>query len=346
MREGDARQLVSDLFHERTSPSDGAMDRHGGTGSDNGPWPLNHEEILLMDEVDVFFTTNYYGNTLNQVKRVPLPAVEQALNLVVQIWDDNLEDVTMIHRAYDKLCKDEDLMDQFLADLGNESGSLRELQKRVVLGEIQRMVSSYIAFVREGKELGVSEKDQKDKRYFWSSRRGVGYKLDDGVSYDVTKGYQTCFAYVLEKKRGKLCHVQDEDGITMNFTQLFQRRLGLLLPCGLFAYDTLRLDNASPYQPACILGVSGTLTSLASHELKILLECGIARFSVMPSVYGEQKRKVPGQGEECVMSTTFPYMLTTNDVNKMFRIWLLSCVRRSLVPLKSRGELFWCFSGT
>ena len=57
MREGDARQLVSDLFHGRLSPSDGAMDRHGDTGSDNGPWPLNHEEILLMDEVDVFFTT-------------------------------------------------------------------------------------------------------------------------------------------------------------------------------------------------------------------------------------------------------------------------------------------------
>lgn len=100
----------------------------------------------------------------------------------------------------------------------------------------------------------------------------------------------------------------------MDFEQLLQRRLGLMLPCGHFAYDTLRLNSAKPHQPACILAVSGTLTSLASHELEILLDFGIETFTVMPSV--AQKRKLPDQGQENVMSTTCPHILTTNEANK------------------------------
>ena len=71
----------------------------------------------------------------------------------------------------------------------------------MVLGELLRMVNGYSEYVAEGKLVGVSERDEKDKRFFWSPTRGVGYKLDDGVSYDVIKGYQTCFAYLLEQKR-------------------------------------------------------------------------------------------------------------------------------------------------
>ena len=328
LREGSARQLVSNLFHGCVAQGKSALDLPKQAGAEHGPWHLNDEEILLMDEVDVFFTKDFYGSTLDQVTCVPLTAVHKALNTIIQIWDHNLADVTMICKACDQLLSDENLIQQFLDELGNKSGTLRQVQERVVTGELRRMVTSYSAFVTAGKTLGVSERDDKDKRFFWSPTRGVGYKLDDGVSYDVTKGYQTCFAYLLEQKRGKFCYVADENGKTMDFEQLLQRRLGLMLPCGHFAYDTLRLNSANPHQPACILGVSGTLTSLASHELQILSEFGIETFTVMPSVYGAQKRKLPDQGQENVTSTLCPYILTTNEANKHVQDLVTSLCQR------------------
>ena len=80
-----------------------ALDPPMYSGAENGPWPLIGEEILLMDEVDVFFTKDFGGSTLDQVKRIPVPAVHTALNKIVQIWDDNLEDGTMINRAYNEV---------------------------------------------------------------------------------------------------------------------------------------------------------------------------------------------------------------------------------------------------
>ena len=78
------------------------------------------------------------------------------------------------------------------------------------------------------------------------------------------------------------------------------------------------------HQPACILGVSGTLTSLASHELEILLECGIEKFTVMPSIFRDQKRKLPDHGQENVTSRTRPYILTTNKATKHVQDWVAS----------------------
>ena len=44
------------------------------------------EEILLVDEVDVFFGAEFYGQTYDQVAQVREPEV---VEILLQIWNTN-----------------------------------------------------------------------------------------------------------------------------------------------------------------------------------------------------------------------------------------------------------------
>ena len=138
--------------------------------------------------------------------------------------------------------------------------------------------------------------------------------------------------------------MQDKNGRTMDFKQLLERKLGLLLPCGHFAYDTLSVHNARPHQPACILGVSGTLTNLASHELAVLLDFGIETFAVVPSQCTVRRNsnfqvKVETTSRQQRARTCMQQTRSTG----MFWTWSLLCAKRLMLLVQTRGELFWCF---
>ena len=105
-----ARQLVSNFFHGCVAQGKSALDLPKQAGSENGPWHLNDEEILFMDEVRLFFTKDFHGSTLDQVTCVRLPAVHKALKTIIQIWDHNLADVTMMCKACDQLLSGENLI--------------------------------------------------------------------------------------------------------------------------------------------------------------------------------------------------------------------------------------------
>jgi hypothetical protein len=85
----------------------------------------------------------------------------------------------------------------------------------------------------------------------------IGYKVLDTISYQVTYGYRTVFAYLKETSEGNL---KDEK-------ETLRRELYMPVSCGQFSYANI--------SPSLILGVSGTLETMGDFEKDALLKYGI-----------------------------------------------------------------------
>jgi len=202
--------------------------------------PLPKEEILLVDEVDVFFGSDFYGQTYNQVTQIREPEVRQILEL---IWTSfkggrrlHLSDIKKTAAYMTLVAK----MKPFATVVDNEISLILDAVRRV-----------------------------DDEPYFLDSKDRIGYRVLDTVSYTVTMGYRTVFAYLKENDRGKL----NDSQTALN------EALCMQISCGQFSYA-----NVSPSR---ILGVSGTLAAMGTYEKSVLQKYGISRFVFLPSVYGQ-----------------------------------------------------------
>ena len=202
------------------------------------------EDILLVDEVDVFFGSDFYGQTHNQVAVLESAEAEDLLR---EIWQ---------HR-----------------DQVDSLGGL--IQKVLQCPQYQAMLQKYPEFkdvvkseaVQMCGDMQAHMKDGKVKDYIFDGRQ-IGYKIMDGVAFDVVKGYKTAFAYLQEATNGQL---QDET--------ILKKALALRIPCGRFSYARF----GSPK----ILGVSGTIQALGSCERNVMQRFGIKSYTLVPSVYGK-----------------------------------------------------------
>ena len=160
------------------------------------------EEILLVDEIDVFSGSNFYGKTHNQVAVLECPEVEELLR---EIW--NKRDMAL-HTP--------ELLQHVM-----QCAAFRALmQKFPQLADIVK---------RETSQMCVDLKDhfETGNDYIFDGHR-VGYKEMDGVVFNVVKGYKTAFAYLQEASKQRL---QDET--------LLKKALALRIPCGRFSYAKL-----------------------------------------------------------------------------------------------------------
>ena len=219
-------------------------------------------EILLVDEVDVFFGSDFYGQTHNQVAVLESAEAEDLLR---EVWQNR--------------------------DEVDNLGGL--IQKVLQCPQYQAMLQKYPEFrdvvkseaVQMCGDLRAHIKDEKD--YIFDGRR-IGYKIMDGVAFDVVKGYKTAFAYLQEATKGQL---QDET--------ILKKALALRIPCGRFSYA--RFDSPK------ILGVSGTIQALGSCEWNVMQRFGIKRYTLVPSVYGKNNFRFLNQ------SGTPPITISTDE---------------------------------
>ena len=96
----------------------------------------------------------------------------------------------------------------------------------------------------------------------------IGYKIQDTISYNVTYGYRTIFAYLKEADNGNL---KDQDAT-------LSRVLIMPISCGQFSYANIK--------PTRILGVSGTLEAMSDYQKNVLQKYGVRQYLYVPSVYG------------------------------------------------------------
>ena len=162
------------------------------------------QELLLVDEVDVFFGGDFYGKTHNQVAVLESPEAE---NLLREIWK-NRDMVKSLPELIRKVlgCPQYKMMLQKYADFTD-----------VINSEAVQMCTDLKSHV-----------ESPTKDYILMDGRRICYKVMDGVVFDVVKGYKTAFAYLHEATKGRL---QDETAL--------RKALTLRIPCGCFSYAKL-----------------------------------------------------------------------------------------------------------
>jgi hypothetical protein len=182
--------------------------------------PLPKEEILLVDEVDVFFGSDFYGQTYNQVTQIREPEVRQILEL---IWSSFKQGGRRLH----------------LSDIKKTAEYMSLVVK---MKPFATVVDNEISLMLDA----VRRVD--DEPYFLDSKDRIGYKVLDTVSYTVTMGYRTVFAYLKEYDRGKLrFHV-------VNFptrTSVRPGSLGYPVPLPLWALTRSRFSRNMASQDSC-----------------------------------------------------------------------------------------------
>jgi hypothetical protein len=213
---------------------------------------------LLVDEVDVFFSKEFYGETYNPV--LPL----------------RLDEVTALQQAAWKM-RQQSLNStlQAIQGMGEYSTLVHQYAgvKKLIDGQIMKMLRDLEEWKSGTSTTSHPYKMQDGK---------VAYK--NGVCYDdqISLGYLTLWTYLHEQ--GLSPGSVDEAAVEAQF--------GLSIECGQFSYAEI------PKGYDLILGVTGTLVPeapgkqhpLGSFERSIVRDdFKIKGQTELPSVYGEQR---------------------------------------------------------
>ena len=198
--------------------------------------------ILLIDEVDVFFSEDFYGNVYSQQTSIRDDCVTA---LIKYVW-------TLRGRRSELTLSNITKSDEYRRCCSVFPGwePLLEESVKSMLLDVQSF-EKHDYLVREGK---------------------IGYHDQDTISFDVSYGYATLFAYFAEHEAGKIAKC------------VLEERIALILNCGAFSYAEL----AKQY--VCVVGVTGTLRCLTPEQNRLLKsEYKIGKKTYVPSVYGDRK---------------------------------------------------------
>ncbi len=201
------------------------------------------DRILLIDEVDIFFSRDFYGATYNPSVSIKDTNVAAILEF---IWK-NRASVNLAQ------VKATEAYQQLLAKYPRIS--------RIIETSIIRMMDQ--------------SKNFNDPMYSRTNECGhvvLGYSEGGTINPAIQHGYKTSFAYLHER----------DGGFVTNETA--QQHLGLTVNCGQFSYAEV------PKHFACILGVTGTLSTLGEFETSVKNEeYHITKSTFTPSIYGDSQ---------------------------------------------------------
>ena len=236
---GDVRSLTLELFAGKSLKSKVVASQVD----------VSKNQILLVDEVDVFMGPEFVAKTHDQVARLQHPGARKVLE---NLWQRREEAQTL--QAADKLCFD------------------------VKTGEAYKnLVKSFKTFEvvieSQVRMMCVDLHDYMQKTHpmpeFNPVQGCVGYKVQDRIDCDAVFGYKSAFAYLEDQKK-------------LNKTEAkMNEALSMLVPCGQFSYTKIH--------PRHIFGVSGTVEQLQPFQRQEVKKHGLHVFTTMPSVYGQSK---------------------------------------------------------
>ncbi|KAK3255454.1 hypothetical protein CYMTET_35366 [Cymbomonas tetramitiformis] len=254
--DGDIRLSTKKLLTRDTDTS--STSAAASKGRSKAPAAHEKQRILLIDEVDVFFSSEFYGTTYDPIMHVQ---GDHVAAIQFFLWE---------HREKSAA----ELLRQLRTEKCTELAALTETMggaMGVVDGQLDLMVRDLKALLAPG---GAES-------YPYSIKDGrIAYRVQDTVATDVSFGYATMWSYLVEHGRGRV-----------NDTTL-QQSLGLRVSCGQLSYAEI------PKRYDTILGVTGTLVPespssqhpLGAFEQAILeKEYGIVHKTEMPSIFGESQ---------------------------------------------------------
>ncbi|WP_265022447.1 hypothetical protein [Wolbachia endosymbiont (group B) of Ischnura elegans] len=227
--------------------------------------------ILLIDEVDVFFSDQFYGNTYGACNTIRISGLA---SIQEKIWG-------MASKDYEKstILKEVGERNQEFQEFNRfKSGKyyLLKEEKNVVIEEEYTNQSLYEEHLDKMIDAAIcvtkgSDQDWYINKYKINDNGIISYRKDNGIySIYTYSGYYNIFNYFRLKKK-----------------DFNHKNYGYLnIDCGKVSYVKL------PEKYPLILGVSGTLTTLDDHEKKAVREFyNIRENSIMPSFFGDSHLK-------------------------------------------------------
>ncbi|XP_065682686.1 uncharacterized protein LOC136085794 isoform X1 [Hydra vulgaris] len=222
---------------------------------------LTRPMILLIDEVDVFFNKDFYGNLYTPLARIKNSCIT---DLTKYIWSHRKENLTLKH----------------MKSTSEYQACCLYLKEWAFL--LTEAVKDMLADVKEFKHDYIVKNDK------------LAYKEQDGVSFDIVYGYKTLFAYYFEHDEGRIS------------TESLNEVISVGIRCGSFSFAEI------PYNFHYIMGVSGTLKTLSTLERKIIESYEIKKFTYIPSIFGENKRRFAEEADVFI-ENNYNYFAKLNE---------------------------------
>ena len=205
-KKGDIRRLTREMILGKKKGK-GGSGKKGNIHDEEEEMPTGQSskpsrgEVLLVDEVDVFFGKDFYGHTYNQVTHI---STSEVTALIKKIWKER-----------------------------SSKPSLRGLSSS---SEYKKLISDFpqwkFLIDNELRLMCAQVNHFNQPAYFYDSQRDqVGYSDHDTISYALTYGYRTLFAHLNELDKGevKAAHTKGFD----------DRHLQMQVSCGQFSYANI-----------------------------------------------------------------------------------------------------------
>lgn len=230
-REGDIREILKSLvmkeeFQEKRPEIDLSTNKR--------------PQVLLIDEVDVFFSDDFYGRTYNPSAKVRHPAISK---LTDYIWEQRQLKIDEIARMSEEDREKEKAKTPYM--------SLKALKDTEVYKNALNVFKDDYKFLVEeaAKKMIVDVVEYESPTHKYVIHNGlIGYENQDQISTNATIGYQTLFACYY---KNKLKEITDE---------VLQSTKAIGLDCATFSYAEV------PLEYDIILGVTGTLETLSAPQ--------------------------------------------------------------------------------
>jgi hypothetical protein len=186
---GNIRQLTLDLFN-------GTLKKASGQ-------ECTTEEVLLVDEVDVFFGTDFYGKTWR-----PAAFINEGRQILEYLFQNRQSKEMSAYSTYQWMQQNFPPFQAMLSKFPEQQCVLLH-ELRVMCYDLQRFKSH------------VYHYDFENNR--------IGYKHLDGIDYTTRYGYLTAFAYLKEAEEGRLRDKEDA----------LRRSLYITVKCGTLSYANI-----------------------------------------------------------------------------------------------------------
>lgn len=250
--DGDVRDMTRNFFFHAPKAKSAVMAKGGGGGR------VGHAQkrILLVDEVDVFFSRSFYGETYDPVVCLQIESVAE---IQKKAWAMRGKDNSSILPALLASDAYKTLIRQFSS------------VSKVLEGQIKRMIGDLEAWKSGGAE--------EPYRAYIVDGGKVAYK--SGVCYDskINFGYVTLWTYFHEVERKRIAEEELEN------------HLGLMINCGHFSYAEIPkwYEVILGVTGTLVPEVKGGPHPLGAFEQEIIRDdYNIKGQTELPSVYGER----------------------------------------------------------
>jgi len=253
----------------------GVMDRiHYATLADLAGTLIN-EEVDIREATNLWMQGSWtHTKARNKSTRVKILLIDE----VDVFFDRDFYGSSYNPSTYIRDKDINEIMEYIWKNRTNQA-QLVQVRKQPPYIRLQEKYAKFLGVISNGVSKMVADVTQFDNPPYVvtqdeTGRSVIGYKEFGSVLTNITYGYKTAFAYLKEMENKTIS------------PETAGQFLGLKIECGQFSYAEL----PGPKHFSCILGVTGTLTTLGKFEQSILKDdYKVTKQTVTPSIYGPSK---------------------------------------------------------